>query len=197
MSLQRLDNLVDAIFEEAFGDPKTQTSRWPHLTFDAACSDQTSRSEKLQRGDYLESGKFPVIDQGQSRIAGWTDDCNLLCKSQLPVIVFGDHTRAVKFVDFPFIIGADGAKFLRPSEAYIPTYFAHLLRLLPLLDLGYSRHMRELKRLTFPRPPVALQVQFANRVATVADIRRMQEEHLAQLNAMFSSLQDRAFNGEL
>src|SRR4051812_25501734 len=50
--------------------------------------------KKLQTQDYRPSGRFPVIDQGQVLIAGWTDDDSGLIEQGLPVVVFGDHTRA-------------------------------------------------------------------------------------------------------
>src|SRR5690606_2271271 len=100
-------------------------------------------------------------------IAGWCDDEQMICQSDLPVIIFGDHTRAVKFVDFPFVIGADGAKVLAPSESFQPRYFSELLRLMPIPDLGYSRHMRELKRLNFPCPPIDKQLEFVQKMEII------------------------------
>ena len=47
---------------------------------------------KIQSRDYKPSGRFPVIDQGQEPIAGWTDDESAVIDTPLPLIVFGDHT---------------------------------------------------------------------------------------------------------
>ncbi len=192
-----LNRLTDAIFEDMFGDPRVESSVWPTVGFDQACRDETSKSEKLQRGNYLDEGVFPVIDQGQSTIAGWADEPNLVCQSNLPVVVFGDHTRSVKFVDFPFVIGADGAKILAVMKAFVPLFFAHLLKRLPLPDLGYSRHMREVKRLMFPCPPLARQREFADRVSAIEKLAKTQNVHLAELDSLFLSLQHRAFSGGL
>jgi type I restriction enzyme S subunit len=115
----------------------------------------------------------------------------------LPVIVFGDHTRAVKFVDFPFVIGADGAKVLKATARYDPLFFSELLRRMPIPDLGYSRHMREIKRLRFPAPPPPLQKEFAKRATIVKSLVDIQNRHLVELETLFVSLQHRAFRGEL
>ena len=58
---------------------------------------------KVQARDYRPSGLYPVIDQGHTPIAGWTDDATGLIGHDLPIVVFGDHTRALKFVDFPVL----------------------------------------------------------------------------------------------
>ena len=192
-----LDRLTDVLFVQAFGDPKLHSERWPALSFDEACRDETSRSARVQRGDYLPSGSYPVVDQGQLQIAGWASERDFLCKSALPVVVFGDHTRVVKFVDFPFVVGADGAKVLKPSLHYSPVFFAHLLKRMPIPALGYSRHMRELKRMTFPCPPRALQDRFAAQVSEIEASRERMKRRADKLDALFTSLQHRAFRGEL
>jgi hypothetical protein len=70
----------------------------------------------------LTSGSLPVIDQGQEPIAGYTNDCEMAYKGPLPVILFGDHTRIFKYVDFPFALGADGVKVLVPKKAFNPKF---------------------------------------------------------------------------
>lgn len=197
LSLNALESIGSQTFKHMFGDPKHASGRWPLVSFDDACRDETARSDKLQRGSYLPTGQYPVVDQGQKAIAGWTDDADLLCRSSLPLIVFGDHTRIVKLVDFPFVIGADGAKILVTSERFDPTFFSYWLRLAPLPDLGYSRHMREVKRMQFWCPPLPLQQQFASRIEQLNKLRRNAEDHAAQMNSLFTSLQHRAFRREL
>ena len=57
---------------------------------------------KIAKRDYQVSGRFPVIDQGQKKIAGWTDNQDAVLRSSRPVVVFGDHSRTFKYVDHPF-----------------------------------------------------------------------------------------------
>lgn len=116
-----------------------------------------SPEKKTKQKDYLPSGKLPVVDQGQSLIGGYTDntDAELCC--ELPVIVFGDHTRAVKYVDFPFGAGADGIKVLEPKKGINPKYlyYATQYLVLRLEDRGYARHYQyiEKKELDIPSMP--------------------------------------------
>ena len=76
--------------------------------------DAVPRQPKIKRSAYQESGRYPIIDQSQADIAGYTDDESWLYQGELPVVIFGDHTRVLKFVDFPFCVGADGTQLLRP-----------------------------------------------------------------------------------
>ena len=97
---------------------------------------------KTKQKNYLENGSLPIIDQGQSVIGGYTDDPRLKLPCSLPVIVFGDHTRVVKYIDFPFGAGADGIKVLQPKEGVFPKYlyYATQYLVLRLEDRGYARH---------------------------------------------------------
>lgn len=196
-ALALLDTLPGAIFAEMFGDIKNGVHDWEVVSFTEACSDRTSRSPKVKASDYAEQGTLPVVDQGAALIAGFIDDLDLENVSPLPVVVFGDHTRIVKHVDFRFATGADGAKVLEPGEGFDSYYLAQCIRSLPLPELGYSRHMRELKRLMFPKPPLEKQEKYAARMRYLAEQRRILTAHLAHLDALFASLQSRAFAGEL
>ncbi len=190
-----LGSLTQSIFLEMFGNPKRDTARWPILAFDAACVDETSKSDKIQRSEFKASGKFPIIDQGQAFIGGWTNE-NMVCRSALPVVVFGDHTRIVKYVEEPFVIGADGAKVLKPTASFDGLFFSWLLRLMPLPNLGYSRHMRELKRMLFWAPPIGLQREFSDRVRKIEARDKQCHVQLAWFDAAFSALQHHAFSRE-
>jgi type I restriction enzyme S subunit len=100
---------------------------------------------KIQARDYKPSGRFPVIDQGQDQIAGWTDDESAIIEAPLPLIVFGDHTRAFKFIDMPFARGADGTQLLRPKSGIDPLFFFYACRAIDLPGRGYNRHFTVLK----------------------------------------------------
>jgi type I restriction enzyme S subunit len=100
---------------------------------------------KLQTKDYRASGSYPIIDQGQAFIAGWTDDDAAVISTPLPLIVFGDHTRAFKFVDFPFVRGADGTQLLKPRAGIDPLFFYYACRAIDLPSRGYNRHFTLLK----------------------------------------------------
>jgi type I restriction enzyme, S subunit len=109
--------------------------------------------ERIPRSDYKEQGAFPVIDQGQSRIAGYTDDQSALVPAG-DYIVFGDHTRAVKFVDFRFAQGADGLKILYARSSVLPKYLYYAISSLDIPSRGYNRHWPVLKDMQVPVPPI-------------------------------------------
>ncbi|MGB6055730.1 MAG: restriction endonuclease subunit S [Burkholderiaceae bacterium] len=107
---------------------------------------------KVQARDYKPTGLYPVIDQGQEQIAGWTDDESAVIDAPLPLVVFGDHTRAFKFVDAPFARGADGTQLLRPKPEIDPLFFFYACRSIDLPARGYNRHFTVLKEkeLSYP-----------------------------------------------
>ena len=81
---------------------------WLEVGFLDAVKDATRGHPKTKQKDYLPFGPYPIVDQGKRLVGGYTDDETMLSLAELPVIIFGDHTRCVKYVDFPFGAGADG-----------------------------------------------------------------------------------------
>jgi type I restriction enzyme S subunit len=75
--------------------PKTTSlpNGWAELPVSDAVQNIPLTGKKLQASEYLEVGRLPVIDQGQSFVSGFTNLAELQVECNLPVIVFGDHTR--------------------------------------------------------------------------------------------------------
>lgn len=101
--------------------------------------------KKLLRSQYGALGKYPIIDQSQEYIAGWTDEEEAVVFHQRPVIVFGDHTCVLKFVPRPFAQGADGIKILAARDALDERFAYYCLENIPLNPDGYKRHYSALK----------------------------------------------------
>ena len=114
---------------------------------------------KIQTTNYATSGKFPIIDQSQDPIAGWTDDESSLIHPIKPLVIFGDHTCAIKLIGRPFAQGADGIKILQTSDVLQPQFLYFFLKTIPLESDGYKRHFGDLKRKTIPLPPLEVQNQ--------------------------------------
>lgn len=114
-------------------------------------------TNKILKSDFLPKGKYPIIDQSENFIAGYWNNEQDLFKVDKPVVIFGDHTRIFKFVDFDFVIGADGTKILLPNEKWNSKFFFYLLKSLEINNLGYSRHFKELKVKKVPLPPLEVQ----------------------------------------
>lgn len=121
---------------------------------------------KTKQKDYLDRGKLPIIDQGQELIGGYTDKSNMQLPCSLPVIVFGDHTRSVKYIDFPFGAGADGIKVLQPKEGIFPKYlyYATQYLVLRLEDRGYARHYQYIEKKELDVPDIDEQKRIVSRI---------------------------------
>lgn len=154
---------------------------WEVLPFAKAAKTASDRGKNIKKKDYLQEGTIPVIDQGQEFIGGYTDDDTMAYDGELPVILFGDHTRAFKYVDKPFAVGADGVKILKPSPDYDPKFFYYLLRSLQIPSRGYSRHFQFLKKFHLPLAPreqqksivAEIEKQFSRLDEAVANLKRV------------------------
>jgi type I restriction enzyme S subunit len=153
-----------------------------------ALVDQSGGNVKTLQSEYRESGAFPIVDQGKDLVGGYTDDPTSLCRSQPPVLVFGDHTRALKYVDFPFGMGADGVKVLHVRDGFDPKFVFHYLRSLDIPSAGYSRHFKFLKERAVPRPPLEEQRKIAAILDQADALRARRREALAHLDDLNHSI---------
>ena len=121
-------------------------------TFDEVFDDYTKYGTKIKTEQYETIGTNIIIDQGQSDIAGYTDQSEGLF-TDVPVIVFGDHTRIIKYINRPFFLGADGTKILKskiPDANYKYLYYA--LKNAKIPNTGYNRHFKWLKQISISYP---------------------------------------------
>jgi len=150
--------------------------------------DKSGGNKKIPQSEYLEKGNIPVIDQGQAFIAGYTDrEEYLFSSTELPVVIFGDHTKAVKYIDFPFAMGADGVKVLKPKDGLDTKYFYHFLKYTPITDAGYSRHFKFLKEKLVPVPPLEEQRRIASILDKADDIRQKRHQAIAKLDELLQA----------
>lgn len=157
--------------------------------FENIFRDSTSNFTKVKKEDYITTGKFPIVDQGQSFIGGYTDDEKLVVKENLPVIVFGDHTKVFKYIDFPFTIGADGVKVLTlKNDEYNVLYYYFFLKSISIVDKGYSRHFKYLKEKKLPVPDwVPDQFHIANLLSKAENLINQRKESLRLLDEFLKS----------
>ena len=157
-------------------------SHWEVLPFSEAIKDKTGGNPKVKKRDVSAKGKIPVIDQGQDFIGGYTDDKQMICKENTPVILFGDHTKIFKYVDQNFALGADGVKVLCPIGGFDLRFLFHFLQTIKLPEnAGYSRHFKYLKEVLIPKPPLSEQKHIASILDEVTHLKIKREEtiHLA------------------
>lgn len=150
-----------------------------------------NKNNQIQTKDYLEAGMYPVIDQGKAYIAGYSNDRNRLLEIATPVVVFGDHTRNIKHVDFCFIIGADGVKVLSPYEGIYSRYLYYVMQSYDIAHRGYARHFRVLNEELFPLAPIAEQRRIVERIdqlmARCDELEKLQAKREQKLFAAHNS----------
>lgn len=192
-AIRNLDTLAQSLFYDYFGDPITNPKGWDVLSFDD-CIYKTKYPVKLQTKDYQPFGLYPIISQEEKLISGYTDIEECVYKVTKPVVIFGDHTRIVKYVPFSFALGADGVKILNPVDSLQVKYFYFCLLLFKIPSLGYSRHYRLLKKKEIPVPPLPLQVKFATRIEHIEQQKKDMEESIANMQTLLKSRMDYWFN---
>lgn len=133
-------------------------AKWSMVEFDDVIS-TIAPPAKIPKEYFKTEGSFPIIDQSQDEIAGWTNDETALVKSKKPLVIFGDHTCAVKYTEKSFAQGADGIKILLTNDQLVPKFFYYILKTKPVESEGYQRHFAKLKRYKIPLPPLEIQEQ--------------------------------------
>ena len=180
---------------------------WAQAPFAELFENVTSSKLKLKERGYESSGLFPVVDQGEETIGGFTDDESLVHPGPLPVIVFGDHTRCVKLMTRPFVQGADGVKILAPNPNLSPWYLYWAMRAMPVPSRGYARHFSLLRATGYPVAPVREQhriVEALDSYFTRLDAAQVALEHgqtslkrYRRIEALRAAILRAAFEGRL
>ncbi|WP_237386033.1 restriction endonuclease subunit S [Xenorhabdus sp. Sc-CR9] len=151
---------------------------WSSIVAADAFFQISTTGKKIKTKECLPQGKYPVVDQSQDYITGYIDDSSKLIEINEPVVVFGDHTRVVKWVEFNFVAGADGVKVLKSLPYLVPRFSYYQLQALDIPNKGYSRHFKFLKELEFFIPPLLEQKNIAQKLDTL----------LSQVNSIKSHL---------
>ena len=109
--------------------------------------EKVKRSKQVPSSEYDNTGKIPIIDQSRNYIAGYTDDFDCRIELDVPAIIFGDHTRILKYITFPFAKGADGTQLVVSNDlGRMPqSLFYHSLLNVDLSNYSYARHFKYLK----------------------------------------------------
>ncbi len=149
--------------------------------------DCTSAGTKIPKESYLDSGMHIIIDQGQNEIAGYTNEETGLY-TDVPAIIFGDHTRAVKYVEEPFFLGADGVKLLKSKVKdanYKYLYYA--LKNAKIPDTGYNRHFKWLKEIEINYPAPSVQSEIVKTLDSLTTIISYRENELSKLDELIKA----------
>ena len=162
---------------------------WRVVAFSEAVLNERFGVGKVRQQEYQKAGRFPIVDQGQKLIAGYWDRLEDVYQGPLPVIIFGDHTRVFKFVDFPFVCGADGTKILVPDiSKFFPAFLYFALTRLEIPNRGYNRHFSLLREQRLPCPPLSEQRAIAHVLRTVQRAKEATERVIQATRELKKSL---------
>ncbi|MBR0221319.1 MAG: restriction endonuclease subunit S, partial [Synergistaceae bacterium] len=150
---------------------------------------------KIPKEDILKRGNIPVITQESGiLISGYTE--NLETIKDLPLIVFGDHTCVFKHVDFEFIRGADGTQLLKFDSSKINIKYAYYyLNTINITNKDkYERHMKYLKLVSVPVPPLDVQQKLVVQVEQLEAKIAHAEANLKILAGKYASILNNYLN---
>ena len=129
---------------------------WEIKAFDD-CIEKVKVKTKLPSSSYQKEGAFPIVSQEKELISGYWDNEEDVITLSTPATIFGDHTMVVKYIDFDFVVGADGVKILKPKSFLNPKYFYYWVRSADISSRGYARHYRYLREKIVSIPSLAEQ----------------------------------------
>ena len=149
--------------------------------------DVTKQGTKIPTNLYLETGMYPIIDQGQSQVAGYTNETEGVF-TDIPAIIFGDHTRIIKYVYAPCFLGADGVKLLKARDDnanYKYLYYALCSADIP--NTGYNRHFKWLKEIDIQEYPIEEQNRIVAQLEKIDTLIFLRKQQLSKLDELVKS----------
>ena len=162
---------------------------WEFANLDNFIYTIPTKKYQIKKSQILKKGNIPVISQSAEYIEGYSNDYNKILEVKNPILIFGDHTKNIKFVDFNFIVGADGVKILKPIILF-PQFAFYLLNFskINMRNRGYSRHFQFLKDIYYPIPPFNEQKRIVKKIQEflplIEKYNRL-EDKLGKLNQEF------------
>lgn len=194
---EKLQNALVPKEEQPYKIP----SNWCWIRLLESFVNKTDSKKKIKQKDYLEEGNYPIVDQGRDLIGGYTNDDKLIIYIKKPIIVFGDHTRCIKYINFDFVQGADGTKILEPKKFFLEKYFYYAFKNINIPSLGYRRHYPMFNKLKIQIAPINEQQRIVNRIESLFTkldrVKELIENTLAQFEQNKMAILHKAFTGEL
>ena len=159
-------------------------SKWEQVLFSNALKSINGNTTKIEKFNIKEEGKYPVITQEREKlISGFTNEENKI--TDLPLILFGDHSCSIKYIDFDFFRGADGTVLLKPNDNFLPKYFYNVLNslLIKLIENKdkYERHYKYLQNLYVPLPPIDIQQKIVSEIEVLEAKEKKAKEEVEKL----------------
>ena len=165
---------------------RVDKTKWKHCVM-SDCIKTVKVKAAIQKRDYQGNGKYPIISQEKEFISGYCDSLENL-NSIGEVVIFGDHTRVLKYIDFDFCVGADGVKVIRPNDDINTKYLFYFLKWADIPSNGYSRHFKYLKALNISYPSFSNQQTIASELDAVQSMIDGYRQQIADLDALAQSI---------
>ena len=149
--LPRFD--VKETAQDLLGVKKGLPMGWSEVKVSAVLQRVKDLPRSVATSDFLSRGLLPIVDQGKELVSGFTNDQNFQidCPSG-GYVVFGDHTRVVKYIDFNFATGADGTQVLEPKIPVNAKFISYSIQSREIPNTGYNRHFKYLAELEILLP---------------------------------------------
>jgi type I restriction enzyme M protein len=166
-------------------------SKWEQILIANAIENIKGSQTKIEKYNILKEGKYPVLTQEKELfISGYSNENNPV--TDTPILLFGDHSCSLKYIDFDFFRGADGTVLLKPKQEFVPKYFYNVLSCLLLNSIEnkdrYERHYKYLKNLYIPLPPKEVQEKIVAEIEELEKQAEKAKEEIEKFNAQIFSL---------
>lgn len=160
---------------------------WEYKRFEA-CINKTPKPKQVKTEEYNSGTKYPIVSQEDKLISGYYDDESYVFHIDSPVVIFGDHTRVLKYIDFDFVVGADGVKIISPKQELNAKFLLYYLQWYKIPNLGYSRHYKLLKEIQIPLPPKSTQLSIVSELDKINELIRLKKEQLKDYDNLAQSI---------
>ncbi len=155
------------------------------------------RKIKILKSDYKDSGEFPIIDQSTDFIGGYTNEKESVYED-IPMIVFGDHTRILKYINFHFACGADGTQLVKPKNPTISTAYLYFeLISCNLSNYHYARHFKFLKEQVIKLPSEKVMMAFKDDTDVIFNLIQVLRLQNTKLREARDILLPKLMNGQI
>lgn len=160
---------------------------WEYKKFES-CINKTPKPKQVKTEEYNSGTKYPIVSQEDKLISGYYDDESYVFHIDSPVVIFGDHTRVLKYIDFDFVVGADGVKIISPKQVLDAKFLLYYLQWYKIPNLGYSRHYKLLKEFNIPLPPKSTQLAIVSELDKINELIRLKKEQLKDFDNLAQSI---------
>lgn len=170
---------------------------WETKSYDQVLRRVSPGVTQVKESNVSDHGKYPVVDQGKKKISGYhNDEDKVFSCPDGGIIVFGDHTRIVKFINFDFIVGADGTQLIRGGNGVNTEFLCYMLETKEIPETGYNRHFKFLKLMSFQIPDLREQKAIVSVISDMEDEIAVLEKRRDKMEVIKKGMMQEIFTGK-